>query len=165
MAGFGTDIAEHIAPLRRYALRLVRDQMEDADDLVQDSLVRALSRRDLFEPGTNLRSWLMTIMHNIHANDMRRRVGRPDSVDLDTVSHRLTRPSNQMDRMILRDVVRGLAALPRDQRRVVLLIAVAGLKYDEVARLVDIPSGTVMSRVSRARDTLRQMTGDGRVDA
>ncbi|WP_404813473.1 sigma-70 family RNA polymerase sigma factor [Indioceanicola profundi] len=130
--------------------------MDEADDLVQDSLVRALSRRDLFEPGTNLRSWLLTIMHNVHANEVRRRVARPDPVDVDSLKHKLGYPSTQDDRVLLRDVVRGLAALPKDQRRVVLLVAIAGLKYEEVARVVDVPPGTVMSRVSRARDTLRR---------
>lgn len=159
--GISGEITDHIGPLRRYALRLVRDRVDDADDLLQDSLVRALARRDLFKEGTNLRSWLLTVMHNVHANQMRRLASRPLAIDLDKVGHRIGQPAPQDHRILLREAARGLASLPREQRRAMLLVAIAGLKYEEVARLVQVPPGTVMSRVARGRDALRRrLTGD-----
>lgn len=148
-------IEQHIGPLRRYARALMRDRHE-ADDLVQDSLTRALTKADQFKPGTNLRAWLFTIMHNTHANQVRQRVSRPVSVEVDEVVHALPSPARQDTHVELREMARALATLQPEQRQVLLLVGLEGLRYEEVAQVLDIPVGTVMSRLSRARETLRQ---------
>jgi len=159
----GVQIQNHITSLRRYARALLRDKAE-ADDLVQESLARALSRADKFQPGTNLRAWLFTIMHNVHVNQVRQKVSRPDEVPVDEVELRLVTPARQETRIELRDMSRALDALPPEQRQVLLMVALEGMKYDEVAKVLDIPIGTVMSRLSRARDAVRaRFSQDGAV--
>jgi RNA polymerase sigma-70 factor (ECF subfamily) len=152
------EIGRHLGPLRRYARALMKDRTE-ADDLVQDSVARALSRAHCFQPGTNLRAWLFTIMHNVHVNTIRQRVTRPEGAS-DEALGRLVSPANQDDRVELRDMARALDTLPPEQRQVLLLVALEGLKYDEVATVLEVPVGTVMSRLSRAREALRrQLSG------
>jgi len=151
----GAEIGRHLGPLRRYARALLRDRSE-ADDLVQDSVTRALSRVHCYRPGTNLRAWLFTIMHNVHVNQVRQKVARPDGVAVEEAAPRLVTPASQEDHVELRDMARVLGDLPAEQRQVLLLVALEGLKYDEVAQVLDIPIGTVMSRLSRAREALRQ---------
>lgn len=159
----GVQIQSHITSLRRYARALLRDKAE-ADDLVQESLARALSRADKFQPGTNLRAWLFTIMHNVHVNQVRQKVSRPDEVPVDEVELRLVTPARQETRIELRDMSRALDGLPPEQRQVLLMVALEGMKYDEVATVLDIPIGTVMSRLSRARDAVRaRLSQDGAV--
>jgi len=148
------EIGRHLGPLRRYARALMKDRNE-ADDLVQDSVARALSRAHCFQPGTNLRAWLFTIMHNVHVNTVRQRVIRPEGAS-DEALGRLVSPANQDDRVELRDMARALDTLPPEQRQVLLLVALEGLKYDEVASVLGVPVGTVMSRLSRAREALRR---------
>jgi RNA polymerase sigma-70 factor (ECF subfamily) len=152
-----------MASLRRYARALLRDKAE-AEDLVQESLTRALSRADRFKPGTNLRAWLFTIMHNVHVNQVRQKISRPDEVPVDEVELRLITPARQESSIEMRDLSRAVAALPEEQRQVLLLVALEGLKYDEVAEVLGIPIGTVMSRLSRARDAVRlKMSNEGGV--
>lgn len=148
-------IGEHLGPLRCYARRLSRNGHE-ADDLVQDSVARALSRADRFRAGSNLRAWLFTIMHNVHANQVRQRVARPESPADDRLIGDISCPADQDNRIELRDMARGLATLPPEQRQVLLLVALEGLRYEQVAETLGIPAGTVMSRLSRARETLRR---------
>lgn len=155
MTEFGAEIEQHIGPLRRYARALLRDRT-DADDLVQDALTRALSRSDRFQPGTNLRAWLFTILHNLHANHVRRKVTAPAVTPVGDAALHVATPAGQDDHMELRDMARGLALLPPEQRQVLLLVALEGLRYEEVATVLGIPVGTVMSRLSRAREALRQ---------
>ncbi|WP_240002481.1 sigma-70 family RNA polymerase sigma factor [Oleisolibacter albus] len=154
-SSFGSSIGQHIGPLRRYAQALMRDRAA-ADDLVQDSLARALSRADRFESGTNLRAWLFTIMHNLHANQMRQRKARPETSLPESTVLPLTSPADQDDRIALRDMARALSVLPLEQRQVVLLVGLEGLPYQDVAAVLGIPIGTVMSRLSRGREALRR---------
>ena len=151
------DIVEILPRLRRYARALVGDA-ERADDLVQDCVERALSRWHLWREPHDLRAWLFTIMHNIHANAVRRVVRGPGFVDIEHASGAAT-PADQIDRIALGEVLGRLYALPEAQRAVVLLVALEGMTYDEVARILDIPVGTVMSRLSRAREKLREPDG------
>lgn len=155
MTGFGYDLERHLAALRRYARALRRDRV-DADDLVQDALTRALSRAGQFRHGTNLRAWLFAIMHSIHVNQVRQRGARPDELPVDDVAARLVSPARQEAHIELDEMRTALAELPEEQRQVLLLVAVEGMKYEEVARVAGIPVGTVMSRLSRAREALRQ---------
>ena len=161
MSRFGIELEVHIASLRRYARALVRDR-GDADDLVQEALARALSRADKFLAGSNLRAWLFTIMHNVHVNQVRGLSSRPQEVPVDEVMEaRLSEPPRQEARVELNEMARLLDTLPVEQRRVLLLVALEGMKYDEVAAALDVPIGTVMSRLSRAREALRVRLAGG----
>lgn len=164
MSTFGIELEVHIASLRRYARALVRDR-SDADDLVQEALARALSRADKFLAGTNLRAWLFTIMHNVHVNQVRSRAGRPAETSVDDVLEvaetRLSEPASQETRVELNEMMRILDTLPAEQRQVLLLVALEGMKYDEVAQVLNVPIGTVMSRLSRAREAVRVRLAGG----
>lgn len=154
LSRFGSELEVHIASLRRYARALLRNPV-DAEDLVQEALVRAVSRADSFQAGTNLRAWLFTILHNVHVNQVRARAARPDEVPVEAVESRLTTPPRQEERVEVREMMRAVDALPDEQRQVLLLVALEGLKYDEVAEALGIPIGTVMSRLSRGREAVR----------
>ncbi|MFO1069511.1 MAG: sigma-70 family RNA polymerase sigma factor [Geminicoccaceae bacterium] len=157
---FLTDLESCIPGLRRYARALLRDSQR-ADDLVQDCLERALSRRHLWRGGGSLRPWLFKIMHNINANQARSRATRPVHQTLDGVEAAAADAESQTSRLALRDMAAGLETLPEEQRRVVLLVALEGLSYQEIAEVLEVPIGTVMSRLSRARDRLRlHMAGE-----
>jgi RNA polymerase sigma-70 factor, ECF subfamily len=152
----GHPIVEHIPRLRRYARALVGDRYA-ADDLVQDTLERAWNKFYLWRPGSDLRAWLFAIMHNVFVNQARRRryeVEQP----LDDAPAMAVR-ATQSDQLELHDVDKALRTLPLEQREVVLLVVVEQLTYGEVSRALDIPIGTVMSRLSRARERLRQLLG------
>jgi RNA polymerase sigma-70 factor (ECF subfamily) len=148
-------LEENIPSLRRYAWSLLR-QSSDADDLVQDCLVRALDRIETVRAEGDLRPWLFAIMHNLYVSRWRRMKRRPEVAAAD-VEAELAMQAAQPASAEMRLALRGLAQLPEDQRRVILLVAVEGFQYDEVARMLGIPIGTVMSRLSRARDKLREL--------
>jgi RNA polymerase sigma-70 factor (ECF subfamily) len=150
-------IAEHIPRLRRYARALAGDQ-HAADDLVQDTLERAINKRHLWRPGSDLRAWLFAIMHNVFVNQLRSRQAHPeDALDDDALP--AVAPADGA-RLEVRDVQTALAALPPEQREVVLLVGLEELTYAEVSRALGIPIGTVMSRLFRGRERLRVlMTG------
>ena len=154
MSKFGVDLEVHIASLRRYARALLRNGA-DAEDLVQEALTRAVARADSFQAGTNLRAWLFTILHNVHVNQVRSKAARPQEVDVDDVESKLVSPARQEERVELREMMRVVDELPEEQRKVLLLVALEGLKYDEVADMLGVPIGTVMSRLSRAREAVR----------
>lgn len=152
-------IEQEIPRLRRFARAMVRDAVL-ADDLVQECLERALSRLHLWQPGTNLRAWLFTILRNLHINGIRR---RQSVVDIDDEAQAAigSAPGSQMDRLELRDLKRALQLLPTEQREVVLLIGLEGISYGEAAEILKISIGTVKSRLSRGRRALRLlMEGD-----
>ncbi|MGH8634833.1 MAG: RNA polymerase sigma factor [Burkholderiales bacterium] len=149
-------IAQQIPRLRRYARALTGDRAA-ADDLVQDTLERALSRFHLWRRGSDLRAWLFTIMHNIFVNQIRSRMRYPheplDDPTADALHYR------EPDWSELRDIGGALARLPVEQRTVVLLVGLEQFTYDEAARVLEIPIGTVMSRLSRARERMRVLLG------
>jgi RNA polymerase sigma-70 factor (ECF subfamily) len=149
-------IIEHIPRLRRYARALVGDRYI-ADDLVQDTLERAWNKFYLWRPGSDLRAWLFTIMHNVFVNQARRRGYEIEQTveEMPAVAVRGT----QTLQLELQDVDRALRVLPAEQREVVLLVAVEELSYKEVSRALDVPIGTVMSRLSRARERMRHVLG------
>jgi RNA polymerase sigma-70 factor, ECF subfamily len=137
---------------------LVRDSAT-ADDLVQDCLTGAVGKIHLWQEGTNLRAWLFTILHNQHVNLARRAARERDHVELKRNYLELARSPDQTARLDLRDLDRAMAKLPDEQRAVLLLIGLEGMRYDEVATVLNLPIGTVRSRVSRGRQTLRILTG------
>jgi RNA polymerase sigma-70 factor, ECF subfamily len=155
-----TRIEAEIPRLRRYAYTLARDQIA-ADDLVQDCIVRALSKIDLWRYGTNLHAWLSAIMRNEHVNEVRRVVREGASVVVREDEPLLGRAAEQDRRLELRDLHRALDRLPNEQRTAVLLTGLYGVSYKAVADIAGVPVGTIRARVSRARAALRHLTGFG----
>ena len=139
--------------LRRYARAMVGDRAA-ADDLVQDTLERAWSRVAQWQAGSDLRVWLFSIMHNLRVDQLRRPVlvTQPMADDSDAPIR-----ATQTDRLELDDLDAALARLPEEQRAVLLLVALEGRRYEEVAVTLGIPPGTVMSRLARGRERLRQI--------
>jgi RNA polymerase sigma-70 factor (ECF subfamily) len=132
-----------------------------ADDLVQDCLERALSRLHSWKRGSDLRAWLFTIMHNVYVNQVRHSVNGPQFVDLPE-QEPPARTSSHAESAVNLDILqRSLEYLSPDQREILILISVEGLRYKEVAAILDIPEGTVMSRLSRARKQLRTILAQG----
>jgi RNA polymerase sigma-70 factor (ECF subfamily) len=147
-------IEAELPRLRRFALALTRSR-DLADDLVQDSVERALvawaTRRS-----DALRPWLFTILHNRWRSRLQREAARPDSRSLDEAAEPQT-SGGQWEKLELRDMEAALGLLPDDWRALLLLIVVEGLSYEEAAAVQDIPLGTVMSRLGRARERLRRL--------
>ena len=149
-------LQENIPALRRYAWTLLRDSAE-ADDLVQDCLLRAVERIDTVRTEDELRPWLFTIMHNLSVSRWRRRQIRRRVISDDPEADGSVAPS-QFATAEMRALLLALDDLPEDQRNVLILVAIEGFQYGDVARMLGIPLGTVMSRLSRARDRLREVT-------
>jgi RNA polymerase sigma-70 factor (ECF subfamily) len=152
------DIEAEIPRLRRYARALTRDVVA-ADDLVQDCLTRALGKLHLWQDGTDLRAWLFTILHNQYVNYIRRAVREGSAVGLNESEPLLSRAPQQGKRLEMRDLERAIAKLPEEQRIVILLVGLEGMRYEEVADILDVPVGTIRSRLSRGREALRRLTG------
>jgi RNA polymerase sigma-70 factor (ECF subfamily) len=146
-------IREQIPSLRRYA-RALTGNRDSADDLVQDTLERALARSALFRPGGNPRAWLFAIMHNVFVNQVRSAASRR-TVSLDPESFEAAGQDLAHQGLAVRDIERALALLPSEQREVVLLVGLEALSYADTAKVVGVPVGTVMSRLSRGRERLR----------
>jgi len=152
-------IVEQIPHLRRYARVLVGDR-DHADDLVQDCLERAWSRMHLWQAGTNIRAWLFTILHNLHLNAARKRRNQPGLSQPRTgTADQPVRPT-QEDGLNLRSIWSAFARLPEQQRAALLLISVEEMSYEEAAAVLDIPVGTLMSRIHRGRERLRELMSD-----
>jgi RNA polymerase sigma-70 factor (ECF subfamily) len=147
--------------LRRYA-RVLTGEASRADDLVQETLARAWAKRRLWSIGTDLRAWLFTIMHNVYVNQraLSRRAARNVSLDAGDeetgAALQLSVHPTQQTRVELSEVLREVARLPVEQREVLVLAAVEEMRYEEIAAALKIPVGTVMSRLSRAREKLRR---------
>ncbi len=154
----GEQIVALIPRLRRYA-RALTGNAEQADDLVQDCLERGLSRFHLWRRGSDLRAWLFTIMHNLHVNNLRRARIRPDAAVLPDWDATGAVLPLQEDIVALRSIIAALGQLPDEQREVILLVGLEEMSYREAAAALGIPIGTVMSRLARGRERLRQLTG------
>jgi len=165
LAGTAADatplLEAHIPGLRCFARALLRGDRERADDLVQDTLERALSSWQLCRIEGDLRGWLYTILYNCFLSDRERRKRRSACDALtEVVEDELPGvEGGQHSALEYRDFLRAFATLPAGQRSVLLLIAVEDLSYEEAARVLDVPIGTVMSRLSRGRERLRRLTG------
>jgi len=145
-------IVELIPRLRRYARALAGERIA-ADDLVQDTLERAWSKFHLYRRGTDLRAWLFTVMHNVYVNQLR--ALRPVA-QLDEDMPELSQPARESDGLTLRDLDAAIRRLPPEQREVLLLVALEDMSYDDAAHALEIPIGTVMSRLARARGMLQR---------
>ncbi len=155
MTAAALDFIPHLPRLNRYARSLTHDPSR-ADDLVQDTVLRALQKAHLFVRNTNLRGWLVAIMHNEYVNTARQHFRSPVMLpeeELVTIG----RAETQTAPIELREVRRAIGRLPVGQRQALLLHTVRGLKYQEVAATLGVPMGTIQSRISRARTTLRAM--------
>jgi RNA polymerase sigma-70 factor (ECF subfamily) len=144
--------------LERYARALTRDVV-GAEDLVQDCLARGLEKIHMWQPGTDLRAWLFTILYRQYISHTRHGARHRADVELPESDARLALLPNQTARLELRDLERALARLPKEQRSVILLVGMEGMDYAEAAAVVRTPVGTVRSRVARGRESLRAMTG------
>ena len=159
MADPGPLIEPHIPALRRYAFALLRDR-DRADDLVQDTLERALSRWLLRRADGDVRAWLFTILRNLHVSRWRSE-RRRTIVDLDETAVGV--PARQEAALEVHDVLLAIDQLPEEQKSLLLLVGVEDFSYDDAARILGMPIGTVMSRLSRARQRLRALVETGKV--
>lgn len=150
------DIEALIPSLRRFARGLCRDA-DLADDLVQDTLERALTRLNLFRRGSNLRAWLFTILRNQFLNGRATRYAQAVTLDAEDWERRLTHLPDQTHRLEAMDLLRALDRLAHDQREVLLLVGLEGFTYEDAAAILGVPQGTVMSRLSRGREALRRL--------
>ncbi len=158
------DLVAAIPRLRRYA-RVLTGNPFRADDLVQDTLARAWDKRRLWQAGSDLRAWLFTIMHNVFLNQraLARRDAQCVSIDADEhggMALQIPVRPTQQTRVELIEIMREVERLPVEQREILLLAAVEELRYEEIAAVLAIPIGTVMSRLSRARAKLRRMVAE-----
>ena len=150
-----TDIEYLMPNLRAYARSLARNR-DDADDLVQTCLERALRNLDSFREGTNLQAWLFTILRNAFFNERRRAARWANSVDPSENEHLIPVAPRQEHQLDLRDVARVLERLSPEHRRVLTMCGIDGMSYDGASRELGVPVGTVRSRLSRARASIRQ---------
>ena len=156
-------LEEHIPGLRRFARALLHGDRQAADDLVQDSLERALSRWHQRRREGDLRGWIYTILYHRFISDRYRLRRRGEHKSLSDIQE-ADQPGVEGDQdraLVQRDLMRGLATLTEEQRAVLILVGVDDFSYEEAARILELPIGTVMSRLSRGREHLRRyMNGD-----
>ena len=153
------NLCDHLDAVRRYARVVGRDAMH-AEDLAQECLVRALSRPRDWRDVRDARAYLLTILHNLHIDDVARRWRDGVTVPIDDTDPGLACAPEQFGRLLLRDLARSVQMLPAERRRLLLLIALDGMSYQEAARRLGLPIGTIMSRLSRTRDALRRLMDD-----
>lgn len=170
---FGTEVLGYLEPLFATAMRLTRNRA-DAEDLVQDTVVRALRFQDRFQAGTNLRAWLYTILHNTWRNRIRDTAREATDVDSERIEELAAREGpadvETPERMLLRstmdaDLKEALDDLPDAFRQAVWLRDVEEFSYAEIAKMLDVPIGTVMSRISRGRRQLYEKLSQAKADA
>lgn len=157
---FGTDpreLDQQIRMLRRYACALVGN-LADADDLVQETLKRALTYSDRGAEIRNLRSYLLTMLHNVRVDSVKRQIRAGDPVDLDETLPLAITPS-QNDYLVCKEVTDAISSLSADQREVLLLVGLEGVSYRDAAEILAVPVGTIMSRLCRGRRALREALG------
>ena len=156
MSEFHRLIEQEIPRLRRYARALTRSA-DRADDLVQETLLRAIAKVHLWQPGTDIRAWLFTIMHNQYVNMVRRAMRDGANIDIEQMSSALVATTDPTASRQLRELEHGLSRLRDEQREVILLVGLEGMSYEAAAQILGVPVGTVRSRLSRGRDALRRL--------
>ena len=155
MSNLAAEIETHIPALRRYAWALLRDQ-DAADDLVQDCLERALGRWHLRRRDASVRAWLFTMLRNLHLNNMRSASRRGPHVEIDEADGHASAEADGERTLMVRDALQAFNTLSEEQRSLLLVVAVDNFSYQEAASLFGVPTGTIMSRLSRARATLHK---------
>lgn len=156
-AALRTQVLEFLPALRAFARSLTRNRTE-ADDLVQETLLKALSNMDKFDPGTNLRAWLFTILRNTYYTEIRKRRRENDGMSALAQQDTNIGPSQEWS-ATLSSLKEALAKLPDDQREALVLVGAAGLSYEEAAAVCGCALGTIKSRVNRARAKLLVLMG------
>jgi len=154
---FRTDLLSTIPKLRAFAISLVGD-IDRADDLVQNTILRAWEKHDKFEPGTNLRAWLFTVLRNIFYSECRKWRREIEDAD-EKFSARLAILPAQQHCAEFGELRSALMQLSAEQREAILLVAAEGLGYEEAAVICEVPVGTIKSRVNRARARLAELLG------
>ena len=160
--GFKQDLLGAIPGLRAFAVSLAQNA-DKADDLVQETLVKAWDKHESFQPGTNLKAWLFTILRNEFYSQMRKRGREVQDTD-GIMTGRLAVHPSQHGMLDLQDFRSALEQLPEDQREAIILIGASGFSYEEAAEICNCAVGTIKSRVSRARTRLQdilKISGDG----
>jgi len=160
LAQFLDEVEASIPALRRYARALTRNA-DHADDLVQDCIERAIRKQTLWKPTGPLKAWLFRILLNLYRNELRLHRRRGEHVPVETL---LVEPSvapAQPGRIALNEMSKAIDTLNGEQREALLLVVLEGLSYAEAAEALEIPLGTLMSRLGRARAALRKLTGSG----
>jgi RNA polymerase sigma-70 factor (ECF subfamily) len=153
-------IAREIPHLRRYARALLRD-FDEADDLVQDCIERAIARLHQWRDRDSPRQWLFTIMHNLYVDEIRKRQRRTSGPALTVIDgDQLASEPRQLTHLETKDVLAALHALPDERRAALVLVGVEGFNYRDAAAVLGVPVGTLMSRLARGREQLRAVLGD-----
>lgn len=152
------ELTAHISGLRRYAMALTRNA-SDAEDLVQECLCRAIERARPWREIKDVRAYLFSILHNLYIDRVVKTRHRNAALPDQMIEQRLTAAPTQQETVELRELSRALDRLSPDQRQLILLVGLEGISYEATAKILDLPVGTVMSRLFRAREALRKMTG------
>ncbi len=154
--GMADRLHEQVQSLRRYALVLTRNP-DEAEDLVQETLAKAIAAAHTWQPGSELRPWLFRILHNTHVSGLRKAKVRAEAA---ADFPEPVAPEHQLASIELRQVLEALQELPEAQRRPIVLVALEDMSYAEAARSLDVPLGTFMSRLGRGRAALRKLMGE-----
>ncbi|MBD2750986.1 sigma-70 family RNA polymerase sigma factor [Microvirga sp. BT688] len=154
---FVDGIMASLKSLRSFALSLTRD-VHQAEDLVQETVLKAISKHERFEADTNLQAWLFTILRNLFFSGHRKTQREVEDADGAHAAKLVVIP-DQEDHIVIQDLEAALAKLPRDQREAILLIGAEGMAYEEAAEVLGVKVGTIKSRVNRARNRLAEMMG------
>ena len=158
---FQNQLVALLPAMKAFAVMLTRNR-QTADDLVNDTVLRALRKQDLYAMGTNLKAWLFTIMRNIHVNNLRAgQRSRLVEVDDDLLPNLASVAPGQEHVLVLKELFRAMDGLNADQREVLILVGASGFSYEEAAEVCNCRVGTVKSRVSRARAELKQILEQG----
>lgn len=155
---FRGELIDAIRPLRAFSRTLIRDEVR-AEDLVQETLVKAWEKQKSFQPGTNIRAWLFTILRNTYYSELRKRKREVEDVD-GKMTAELSVKAPQDGHMAVRDLRTALDELNAEQREALILVGASGFSYEEAGEICGVAAGTVKSRVSRARQRLSDLLGE-----
>lgn len=142
--------------LKKFAMRLTKNDA-NADDLLQNTVLRAMEKKHLFKEGSNVFSWTSKIMYNLFVSDYRRKVKFESQYDPEPAINSVTANIDHEDQMMLKEVGEAMNQLSNEHREILIMVSVQGMKYDETAEKLNIPVGTVRSRLSRARNILMDL--------
>jgi RNA polymerase sigma-70 factor (ECF subfamily) len=154
---FVDGIVTSLPSLRSFAVSLTR-RLDQAEDLVQETVLRAISKQELFQPGTNLQAWLFAILRNLFCSACRRSKREVEDADESYAAMLISIPDHE-DRVMLNDLAAALAKLPEGQRKAILLVGAEGMSYEAAAQALGCAIGTIQSRVNRARNRLAELMG------
>lgn len=158
MTSFKDELLQVMPAVRGFARTFERDAAR-ADDLVQDTMMKAWANRENYRPGTNMKAWLFTILRNVYISYYRKKRREVEDAD-GAITASLAEKGRQEGHMAMLTMQDALAELPEDQREAIIMVGAAGFSYDEAAEVAGVAAGTIKSRVSRARKRLAELIGD-----